>query len=160
VENRKYAEALVEKTGGAVVEVTQPGAVDEMNFEIYINFDWDKTDIKSEYNVGLNEIARVIKKATANNPDVTVLVEGHADRRHMSSAAYNQDLSERRAEVVKSYLVNTGVDGAKVSTVGYGFNKPKVPVNLDLGNPENRRVDVAIRGVGDAASRNRLRQAD
>jgi len=144
----------------AIKENTPPDADDWMRYELYINFDYDQANIKSEYNPGLNEIARVIKKAFAVNPDATVSVEGHADRRHKSVAAYNQNLSERRAIAVKSYLVNTGVDASKVRTIGFGFTKPKVPINLDLGNPENRRVDLFIHGVGDAASRAKLRQMD
>jgi len=47
-----------------------------------------------------------------------------------------------------------------VKTVGYGFHRPKVTPDLDRGNPENRRVDVFIHGVGDAANRDRLRLMD
>ena len=160
VKKMSYAEDLDKKTGGAVKDATPPDAKDVMVYEVYINFDYDQTVIKPEYNVGLNEISRVIKKAVANNPNAVVSVEGHADQRHKSSASYNQDLSERRADVVKSYLVGTGVDASKVRTVGYGFTRPKVTPDLDRGNPENRRVDIFIHGVGDAASRDRLRQAD
>jgi len=141
-------------------ETTPVDADDWMRYELYINFDWDKTIIKSEYFDGLNNIARVIKKALAANPNVTVSLEGHADQRHGSGVAYNQRLSERRAEGVKDYLVKAGIDGSIVRTVGYGFTRPKVPADLINGNPENRRVDLFIHGVGDAASRERLRQAD
>jgi len=73
---------------------------------------------------------------------------------------YNQDLSERRSDVVKSYFVKAGADGSKMRTVGYGFSRPKVTPDLINGNPENRRVDVTILGVGDDANRQRLRKAD
>ncbi|MCL2104471.1 MAG: OmpA family protein [Kiritimatiellaeota bacterium] len=146
-----------------VKETTPDNANDYMMYELYINFDWDKTVIKPEYQAGLNNIVRIIKKALAENPNVTVLLEGHADQRRLpdgrtSGEAYNQRLSERRAEGVKAYLVASGIDGAKLKTVGYGFSKPKVTPDLDRGNPENRRVDLTIQGVGDAANRQRLRQ--
>ena len=160
VENKSYADDLEKKTGGAVKDATPPDAKDVMVYELYINFDYDQTVIKSEYNVGLDEISRVIKKALAGNPNVRVSVEGHADQRHKSVAAYNQNLSERRADVVKGYLVSTGVDASKVGTIGYGFHRPKETVDLDRGNPGNRRVDVFIHGVGDAASRDKLRQTN
>jgi len=146
--------------GGLIQDTTPADAPDWMRYELYVNFDYDQSVIKGEYFAGLNEIARVIKKATAGNPNVTVSVEGHADRRHGSVASYNQRLSETRADKVKAYLVGAGVDGSKTKAVGFGFNKPKVPINLDLGNPENRRVEIYIHGVGDAASRNKLRKAD
>jgi len=143
---------------GIIVDATPEGAQDVMILEVYINFDYDQTVIKPEYTAALNEIARVIKKATVKNPNVTVSVEGHADRRHKSLASYNQKLSERRAEAVKGYLTSTGCEGQKMSTVGYGFERPKVPHDLVNGTPENRRVDVFIHGVGDEASRNELRK--
>jgi OOP family OmpA-OmpF porin len=143
---------------GVLKDATPVGAKDVMILEVYINFDYDQTVIKPEYYSALNEIARVIKKAAAKNPNVTVSVEGHADRRAKSVAAYNQKLSERRSDVVKGYLVSTGCEGSKMSTVGYGFSRPKVPHDLINGTPENRRVDVFIHGVGDEASRNELRK--
>jgi OOP family OmpA-OmpF porin len=143
---------------GVLKDATPVGAKDVMILEVYINFDYDQTVIKPEYYSALNEIARVIKKAAAKNPNVTVSVEGHADRRAKSVAAYNQKLSERRSDVVKGYLVSTGCEGSKMSTVGYGFSRPKVPHDLINGTPDNRRVDVFIHGVGDEASRNELRQ--
>jgi outer membrane protein OmpA-like peptidoglycan-associated protein len=152
-----YNQKLQDDFKGVVKDATPEGAKDVMILEVYINFDYDQTVIKPDYYPALNEIARVIKKATAKNPNVTVSVEGHADRRVKSVAAYNQKLSERRADVVKGYLVSTGCEGTKMSTVGYGFNRPKVPHDLINGTPENRRVDVFIHGVGDEASRNELR---
>jgi len=157
-EAEDYNKKLEKDFNGIVKDATPEGAQDIMILELYINFDYDETVIKPEYYAGLNEISRVIKKAIAKNPNVTVSVEGHADRRHKSSAKYNQNLSERRAEVVKGYIANTGVDAAKLSAIGYGFSRPKVTPDLDKGNPENRRVDIFIRGVGDEASRNELRK--
>ncbi len=158
VEAKPYNETLKTEFKGVVVDATPVGAQDVMILEVYINFDYDQTVIKPEYYSALNEIARVIKKAAAKNPNVTVSVEGHADRRTKSVESYNQKLSERRSEVVKGYLVSTGCEGSKMSTVGYGFSRPKVPHDLINGTPENRRVDVFIHGVGDEASRNELRK--
>jgi outer membrane protein OmpA-like peptidoglycan-associated protein len=146
------------KATPAIQETTPADADDWMSYELYINYDWDKAVIKGEYLDGLNNIARIIKKALAANPNVTVSLEGHADRRHGSGEAYNQKLSENRANGVKDYLVRAGIPAAKINAVGYGFNRPKVePVDLVNGNPENRRVDLFIRGTGDAASRAKLR---
>lgn len=153
-----YNQKLQDDFKGVVKDATPEGAKDVMILEVYANFDYDQTVIKPEYYSALNEIARVIKKATAKNPNVAVSIEGHADRRHKSVASYNQKLSERRADVVKGYLVSTGCDASKMTSVGYGFNRPKVPHDLINGTPENRRVDVFIHGVGDEASRNELRQ--
>jgi len=146
----------------AIKETTPPDADDWMSYELYINYDWDRFVIKPEYFDGLNDIARIIKKALAANPNVTVSLEGHADQRHLpdgrkSGEAYNQKLSENRANGVKNYLVKTGIDSSKIKAVGYGFDRPKVMPDLLNGNPENRRVDLFIHGVGDAASRAKLK---
>jgi len=87
------------------------------------------------------------------NPQATAVIEGHADRRTRSSEKYNQDLSERRAQAVVSYMVGKGVLDKKLTAVGYGFSRPKVQPDLVNGNPENRRVEIYIRGAGTNADK-------
>lgn len=141
-----------------VVDATPDDEKDTMTLETYVNYDYDQTIIKPEYYAPLNDVARMIKKAIARNPNVKVSIEGHADRRHKSSKSYNQKLSEARAIATKNYLVSRGIDAKVFTTVGYGFTKPKVKPDLDNGNPENRRVDVIIHGAGDKASRDELKK--
>ena len=67
------------------------------------------------------------------------MVAGHTDA--TGGEAYNQDLSERRADTIKKYLTDKyGIAGANLVTVGYGKTKPKDP-NAPL-DPVNRRVQV------------------
>ena len=67
------------------------------------------------------------------------MVAGHTDA--IGGEAYNQDLSERRADTIKKYLVDKyGINGANLVTVGYGKDKPKDP-NAPM-DPANRRVQV------------------
>ena len=77
-----------------------------------------------------------------SNPSLkgsTFVVAGHTDA--IGSAAYNQDLSERRADTIKRYLVaKYGINGTDLVTVGYGKSRPKDP-NAPL-DPINRRVEV------------------
>ena len=122
---------------------------DLMLFEVYIQFDYDTTVIKPEYFAELDTIARVLQR----NPQATAAVEGHADRRTRSSEKYNQELSERRAQAVQSYLVGKGVQNNRLTAHGYGFSRPKVQPDLVNGNPENRRVEVYIRGAGTNADK-------
>src|SRR5258708_29597328 len=69
----------------------------------------------------------------------TFIVAGHTDA--IGSDAYNQDLSERRADTIKRYLTDKyGINGSELVTVGYGKSKPKDP-NAPL-DPINRRVQV------------------
>lgn len=148
---------VAQEVSPVVVDVTPEDAKDVMILETYINFDYDQSIIKQQYYVPLNDIVRMIQKAKAKNPNVKVSIEGHADRRHKSDAKYNQKLSETRANAVMKHFAEQGVDTAAMSAVGYGFTRPKVTPDLDNGNPENRRVDVYIHGVGDKASRDEIK---
>ncbi len=122
---------------------------DLMLFEVYIQFDYDTTVIKPEYFQQLDQVVRVLTR----NPQATAVIEGHADRRVRSSEKYNQDLSERRAQAVQSYMVGKGVSADRTKAIGYGFSRPKVQPDLVNGNPENRRVEIYIRGAGTNADK-------
>lgn len=122
---------------------------DLMLFEVYIQFDYDTTVIKPEYFGQIDQVVRVLSR----NPQATAVIEGHADRRQRSSEKYNQDLSERRAQAVQSYMVGKGIGAGRLSAVGYGFSRPKVQPDLVNGNPENRRVEIYIRGAGTNADK-------
>jgi len=122
---------------------------DLMLFEVYIPFDYDTTVIKPEYFKDIDQVTRVLVR----NPNASAVIEGHADRRARSSEKYNQDLSERRAQAVLSYMVGKGVQAGKLSAVGYGYSRPKVQPDLVNGNPENRRVEIYIRGAGTNADK-------
>jgi OOP family OmpA-OmpF porin len=76
-------------------------------------------------------------------PGAKVLLEGHTD--HTGTDAYNMDLSKRRADSVKKYLVdNFNADAARISTVGYGKSKPVASNATAAGRQKNRRVVANI----------------
>ena len=82
-------------------------------------FDFDKAVIKSQSNEVLDKIATEIK----SHGDIEfILVTGHTDR--IGSDAYNQKLSERRANAVKKYLAAHGIDGARIKSAGKGESEP------------------------------------
>jgi len=122
---------------------------DLMLFEVYIPFDYDTTIIKPEFFKDIDQVVRVLLR----NPNASAVIEGHADRRTRSSEKYNQDLSERRAQAVQSYMVGKGVQAGKLNALGYGYSRPKVQPDLVNGNPENRRVEIYIRGAGTNADK-------
>jgi OOP family OmpA-OmpF porin len=76
-----------------------------------------------------------------------VIVEGHTDDR--GDAAFNQDLSEKRANAVKAELIANGVDAKVIQTTGYGEGRPVADNNTREGRAKNRRVEIKI----DAAKR-------
>ena len=74
-----------------------------------------------------------------------VEVQGHAD--NSGSAAYNQDLSERRAQSVTSILLQNGVASGRLTSVGYGFSQPIASNATPEGRAQNRRVQIIIRPI-------------
>jgi outer membrane protein OmpA-like peptidoglycan-associated protein len=108
-----------------------------------VNFDYDKSNIKSQFVPILDEAAQTLK----DNPDITVSVEGHTDS--IGSDEYNQRLSERRAQAVKQYLVSKGIATSRLSALGKGEQEPIAPNTKDgRDNPEgramNRRAELKI----------------
>lgn len=76
-------------------------------------------------------------------PNSTVTVVGHTD--NTGSAAYNQDLSQRRANAVANVLISAGVSAARINAVGAGENSPIASNLTPEGRQQNRRVDITIR---------------
>ncbi|MDQ5916020.1 MAG: OmpA family protein [Pseudomonadota bacterium] len=87
-------------------------------------FDYDKAILKPEGKAAIDR--EVIAKLKDAGPIKTMLVTGHTDR--LGSQQYNQKLSEKRAEVVKGYLVSKGVPVDKIETMGAGKTQPATGV--------------------------------
>jgi len=101
-----------------------------------IYFDFDKYNIKREFFPVLDEGINIIKSKT----DVRVRLEGHTDS--VGTVAYNQKLSERRANSVKAYFVKKGVNAGIIETVGYGKLRPRFDNSTAEGRKMNRRVEI------------------
>jgi len=125
---------------------TRPGAVvdlDGCEVEAVIElegvyFDFDKATIKPEGKAVLNEAAALLKK----HERVVVEVAGHTDS--VGSEAYNQGLSERRANSVKQYLTEQGVTATRLTARGYGEAQPVASNDTKEGRAENRRVELIV----------------
>jgi outer membrane protein OmpA-like peptidoglycan-associated protein len=110
---------------------------DKPKIDLEINFDYNSADISSKSLPAVQTLGRAL-----TNPDLkgsTFVVAGHTDA--AGGEAYNQELSERRADSIKKYLVDKyGIVGTDLVTVGYGKSKLKDPAN-PLAEV-NRRVQV------------------
>jgi outer membrane protein OmpA-like peptidoglycan-associated protein len=110
---------------------------DKPKIDLEINFDYNSADISTRSLPSVQALGRAL-----SNPDLkgsTFIVAGHTDA--AGSETYNQDLSERRADSIKKYLVDKyGIVGTDLVTVGYGKSKLKDPAN-PLAEV-NRRVQV------------------
>ncbi|WP_201535001.1 OmpA family protein [Psychrobacter ciconiae] len=120
----------------------QVDLVDELKMELRVFFDNDKSTIKNQYRP---EIAKVAEKMR-EYPNSAAQIEGHASKTG-PSAAYNQRLSEARAVAVKAMLTNEfGIEPNRLSTVGYGYDRPIADNNTEEGRAMNRRVYAIITG--------------
>lgn len=82
-------------------------------------------------------------------PDRQVVIEGHTDA--VGDAGYNDQLSERRADAVKTFLITQGVDPNRVQARGLGENFPVASNDTSSGRQQNRRVDIVIANVEQGA---------
>ncbi|MBN2763379.1 MAG: OmpA family protein, partial [Bacteroidales bacterium] len=100
-----------------------------------IRFDVNKATLRSESMGIINEIVTLMKE----HPDVNFSVEGHTDSD--GDDAFNQTLSEQRAETVVSTLKNMGIDGNRMTSKGWGESKPLDTNATPEGKANNRRVE-------------------
>ncbi|MBE0618936.1 MAG: OmpA family protein [Proteobacteria bacterium] len=109
-----------------------------VTFKGDVSFDVNSATLKPGALDEINRVAAVLNQY----PQSTILVAGHTD----SSGAedFNQKLSERRAEAVKTALVGQGVAPGRVTTVGYGESKPIATNDTPEGRQLNRRVEIRI----------------
>lgn len=91
----------------------------------------------------LQQDLRVIATNLVNYPRSDVIVVGHTD--NTGSAAYNQTLSERRAQSVAQVLRSQGVSANRIQTIGRGLNQPVASNATPEGRRQNRRVEIFIR---------------
>ncbi len=101
-----------------------------------VKFDYKKYDVKPQFNSNLDNIISVLK----NTPDLKIRVEGHTD--NIGSAKYNLDLSEKRAEAITAYLVGKGIEKSRITSIGYGFSKPRAGNDTKEGRALNRRAEL------------------
>ncbi|MEG2468854.1 MAG: OmpA family protein [Comamonas sp.] len=104
-------------------------------------FDFDKSVLKPQGKAKLDDLA---SKVQGINLEVIVAV-GHTDS--VGSAAYNQKLSERRAQAVKAYLESKGIDKSRVYTEGKGEAQPVADNKTKAGRAQNRRVEIEVVGT-------------
>lgn len=121
------AERRAQETAAATALV-QP----QSDFEL-VYFDFDKSDIKSEFVQAIRTNAGRLR----TNPSMAVTIEGHADERGTNE--YNLALGERRAQAVREALIAEGVDAGQLSTYSWGEERPAVLGSNEDAWAKNRR---------------------
>jgi OOP family OmpA-OmpF porin len=150
----KPAEVAAAPVAVMPVPVAKPVPT-KMSFSADALFAFDKSDIKPEGKVMLDDLVRQINGAQYDQ----IMLTGHADR--IGNATYNHKLSERRATSVKDYLVEKQIPAARVSASGVGEAQPvtqasdcaraKMPKLVACLQPD-RRVDVEMTGTKTATA--------
>lgn len=132
----KQAAEIQQTVPGATVSRQGEGIL--VKFDSGILFDVDKTNLKPDAQNSLRQLAVSLQ----NNPQTNILIVGHTDS--TGTAAYNQQLSVKRADAVKSFVVQQGVNGPRLSTAGKGETEPLVSNSTAAGRAQNRRVEIVI----------------
>ncbi|AOF96774.1 MULTISPECIES: OmpA family protein [unclassified Sphingobium] len=135
---------LREETAGTGVDVIRDGDDLLLRMPSGITFAYDRADVQPQFQPTLNDVASVL----AQYPKTYIDVFGHTDSD--GADAYNQTLSERRAQAVSSYLVSRGVQSARMGTRGFGETQPIASNATEEGKAANRRVEIKISPVTEA----------
>ncbi|MDX1304617.1 peptidoglycan-associated lipoprotein Pal [Photobacterium sp.] len=120
--------------GGSAALSEQELRSQELRQEQTVYFKFDNAEIQADFQVMLEAHAEYL----SGNPEMKVIVEGHADER--GTPEYNIALGERRATAVAKYLQALGVSASQISIVSYGEEKPLVLGHTDVDYAKNRRA--------------------
>ena len=128
------------------IEETERGLV--ISFGAKVLFDTAKYNLKPGAAKTLKEVSELLKMYPNND----IAIEGHTDS--VGKVMYNQKLSENRANAVKQFLVEQGIEASRMTTVGYGKLKPVADNKTAAGREQNRRVELIILKEGVIAVEN------
>ena len=132
----KQAEEIKNTVPDAKVERVGEGIVVE--FSSNVLFAFDKSNLSKDAKTNLDKLVIVLN----NYPDTDIEVQGHTDSK--GSEAYNQTLSEKRANAVSGYLSGKSIRNRRVTIKGFGETVPKYDNETAEGRTQNRRVEFLI----------------
>jgi len=104
-------------------------------------FDYDKSDIRGDAREALTHDATLLKQIFSQDPQFSVVVEGHCDER--GSAEYNLALGDRRATSARDFLVQLGVPTDRLKTISYGKERPQCTEANESCWQRNRRAHLS-----------------
>lgn len=128
-----YQDQCPDTPAGA--EVNSLGCVEDLVLRD-VNFEFDSAQLTPSAEAILDGVSEKLM----TNDQLRIRLEGHTDS--VGPAAYNKELSQRRADSVKSYLVNKGFSADNITTIGYGEEQPVASNDTAEGRAQNRRVEL------------------
>jgi OOP family OmpA-OmpF porin len=111
-------------------------------------FEFDRADLKPSAQQELAQVAAFVRQ----HPDRDVVIEGHTDS--LGTDQYNADLSRRRAESVRAFLISQGVDSSRLVARGFGESFPIASNSNESGRQQNRRVEMLVLNPGQVVTSN------
>jgi outer membrane protein OmpA-like peptidoglycan-associated protein len=101
-----------------------------------VNFDTGKATIRKESYPNLDRVVEYMTHKKRSRIEIS----GHTD--NVGKPKANKSLSERRAQACRDYLINKGIDGSRITAVGYGDERPIAPNDTAEGRQKNRRIEA------------------
>lgn len=141
----KQEAKLRQQMEGTGVEVVRWGDNITLDMPGGVTFGFDSAALNPQFHAVLDKVAATL----ADYNQTVVQVAGHTDS--TGSRSYNLQLSQRRADSVKAYLVSRGVPAARLQTVGAGPDHPVADNGTEAGRAQNRRVEITIVPVTEQA---------
>ncbi|XKE45551.1 OmpA family protein [Halomonas organivorans] len=134
----KQEEQLRQSMQGTGIGVERRGDDIILNMPSSVTFGFDSSELTMTARNALNDVSSVLLQY----PETRVNIAGHTDS--TGDAAYNQRLSERRAQSVGNYLAQSGVSSNRLYMSGYGENQPVASNETEAGRAQNRRVEITL----------------
>ena len=114
-----------------------------VNFQSALLFDFGSSTLQP----GAYDRLRTLARTLNNYPKSDVIIKGHTD--NVGAGDYNQSLSEKRSDRVRTFLISEGVAPARITAIGYGESLPVTANSTESGRGQNRRVEIEIRPYDD-----------
>ena len=130
--------ALRQQLQGTGVQVTRQDNNIILTMPDAITFDFAQSAVKPQFYGVLNNLASTLNQF----PQTRIQIAGHTD--NVGSDASNLQLSQQRANSVRSYLAGSGVAPDRMQAVGYGETRPIADNSTDYGRAQNRRVEITL----------------
>ncbi|MFN4224905.1 MAG: OmpA family protein [Hyphomonas sp.] len=137
----KQEEKLRQQTAGTGIEVQRQGDQLALTMPSGITFAQSSATIQPAFYQALNSVAATL----VEYPSTAVDIRGHASSE--GARDFNQRLSQQRADAVRNYLANQGVQPVRMTAIGMGIDYPVADNSTEAGRIQNRRVEIILTPV-------------